>query len=334
MANHICFTVADRSYFSLLKKEIHAIASSAGFSENKVGEIDIIVAEIVTNLVKHAGGGKLLAKLIKEDDVDGIELISIDSGEGMADVNRMMVDGISTKNSLGQGLGAIKRMSDVFQVYTQKGWGTILLARIFKEELPYKRKKNEIRSLVVPKPGEVKCGDGFFCNVTNEDVRIFCGDGLGHGEPASAAVHEAITAFQLCAETSPADIIRHIHDKVKKTRGLVGTAAIYSIKNKVWRLCGVGNIATRIINGIDTKNYMAYNGIIGHNIPTTLKDTEIDWINGQTLIMCSDGIKTRWEHAKYPALLKFDLSILTAVVFKDFARFTDDMSVAAIKLNF
>ena len=334
MANHICFTVADRSYFSLLKKEIHALASAAGFSENKVGEIDIIVAEIVSNLIKHAGGGKLLAKLVKEDDIDGIELVSIDSGEGMGDVNRMMLDGISTKNSLGQGLGAIKRMSDVFQIYSQKGWGTILLTRIFKQELPYKRKRNEIRSLVVPKPGEVKCGDGFFCKVTNDQVRILSGDGLGHGEPASAAVQEAITAFQLCAEDSPSEIIRHIHHSVRKTRGLVATAAIYSIKNKSWRICGVGNIATRIINGIDAKNYMAYNGIVGHNIPTTMKDTEIEWANGQTLIMCSDGIKTRWEHGKYPALLKFDLSVLTAVVFKDFARNTDDMSIAAIKLNF
>lgn len=334
MANHICFTVADRSYFSLLKKDIHAIASGAGFTENKVGEIDIIVAEIVTNLVKHAGGGKLLAKLVKEDDIDGIELISVDDGPGMADLSRMLVDGMSTTNSLGQGLGAIKRMSDIFQVYTQKGWGTVLLTRIFKEELPYKRRRHEIRSVVAPKPGEEKCGDGFYYKVTDKDVRIFAGDGLGHGAAASVAVEEAISVFKLSDGHSAVDIIRIIHDKVRKTRGLVGTVAIYSIKDKLWRICGVGNIATRIINGVDTKNYMAYNGIIGHNIPTSMKDTEIVWQNGQNLIMCSDGIKTRWEHARYPSLLKYDLSILAAVVFKDFGRFTDDMSVAAIKLNF
>src|SRR5688500_8616763 len=144
MANHICFNVADRSYFSLLKKEIHAIATSAGFSVNKVGEIDIVVAEIVTNLIKHAGGGKLLVKLVTQEEIPGIELISIDNGAGMADFSKMLVDGMSTKNSLGQGLGAIKRMSHVFQVYSQKDWGTVMLARIFREELPYRKKKNEI----------------------------------------------------------------------------------------------------------------------------------------------------------------------------------------------
>ena len=87
------------------------------------------------------------------------------------------------------------------------------------------------------------------------------------------------------------------------------------------------------MNGIEVKNYLAYNGIIGHNIPNSMKDQKTISENGQILTMCSDGIKTRWDYLKYPILLKYDLSILAAVLFKDHARFTDDMSVAAIKLN-
>ena len=64
---HAVFKADDRSYFAILKKEIHAIALSAGFIEHKIGEIDIIVAEMVSNLVKHAGGGQLLVKLIEEN---------------------------------------------------------------------------------------------------------------------------------------------------------------------------------------------------------------------------------------------------------------------------
>lgn len=334
MANHICFTVADRSYFSLLKKEIHNIVTKAGFNEHKAGQVDIVVAEIVTNLVKHAGGGKLLVKMVQEDEIHGVELISIDNGIGIGDLNRMMVDGVSTKNSLGQGLGAMQRISDLFQIYSQKGWGTVLLARIFTDPLPYKKKRNEIRSLVLPITGEEKSGDGFYCEVTPDHVRIFSGDGLGHGEAASVAVNEAINAFKVCREESAAAIINYIHQSVRKTRGLVGMAAVFSFKEKIWRLCGVGNIASRVINGIDTKNHLSYNGIIGHNIPTRLNDTEIPFQVGQTMIMCSDGIKTRWDHTKYPTILKYDLSILAAVIFKDFGRFTDDMSVGAIKLNF
>ncbi len=73
---HVAFKAEDRSYFAILKKQIHALAVSAGFSENKIGEIDIVVAELVSNLVKHAGGGEVFVKLIEENDLQGIELIS------------------------------------------------------------------------------------------------------------------------------------------------------------------------------------------------------------------------------------------------------------------
>lgn len=333
MGKHLCFTVADRSYFALLKKEIHALAVQAGFSETKVGEVDIIVAEMVSNLVKHGKGGKLLVKIVREQGIDGIEIISIDDGEGIADVSRMMTDGMSTTNTLGHGLGAIKRLSNLFQVYSQKEWGSIFLSRVFKEELPYQKKGNEIRSVVVSKPGEEKCGDGFYCKINSESVRLFLGDGLGHGAEAAKAVNAAIQEFKLCNENDGPDILRHIHKSVRKTRGLVATVALFNKKQKQWRICGVGNIATRLFNGIEVKNNFTYNGIIGYNIPTTMKDQEIKAENAQVLVLCSDGIKTKWDLLKYPGILKYDLSILTAVIFKDYARFTDDMSVVAVRLN-
>lgn len=334
MGKHLCFTVADRSYFALLKKEIHVLAVKAGFSETKVGEIDIIVAELVSNLIKHANGGRLLVKLVKQQNIDGIEIISIDNGDGIADVNKMMADGMSTTNTLGHGLGAIKRLSDVFQVYSQKGWGTILLSRVFKEELPFSRRSNEIRAIIVPKPGEEKCGDGFYCRMTSESVRLFLGDGLGHGAEAAVAVNAAMQAFRFNNEESATDVVRELHLSVKKTRGLVGTVALYVKNEKKWKICGVGNIATRIINGIEMRSSMAYNGIIGYNMPTSMKDQEVQAENAQVLLLCSDGIKTKWDLVKYPGILKHDLSILAAVIFKDQARFTDDMSVVAVRLNY
>ena len=50
-------------------------------------------------------------------------------------------------------------------------------------------------------------------------------------------------------------------------------------------------------------------------------------------ILCSDGIKTRWDLSKYPLIGRYDLSILNAAIYKDHARKTDDMSVVSIKVN-
>ena len=332
---NVAFKVTDRSYFAIIKKDIHALAISSNFDAKKVGEIDIIIAEMVTNLVKHAGGGQILVKLLMENGLQGMEIISIDNGPGMTDVSRMVADGVSTKNTLGQGLGAIKRLSEVFQIYSLKDWGTVQLVRVFEKPLSLfiKPLKAELRSVILPKPGEVACGDGLYYVMNDRYIKILLGDGLGHGVQAAKAVMAAGKAFLGCHSADPVDVIGVINEAVKKTRGLVGTIAIFDLANKKWNICGVGNIITKV-NGITTtKIYTNHNGIIGLNLPRTLNALEMEYEKGQHIIMCSDGLKSRWDSAKYPAISRYDLSILAAVLLKDFARYTDDMSVVACKIN-
>jgi anti-sigma regulatory factor (Ser/Thr protein kinase) len=332
---HLEFNVSDRSYFAIIKKELHLLTSTLGFSPGKVGEVDIVVAEIITNLVKHAGGGKLLVKLIEDREVPGIELISVDNGPGMVDVSRMVADGVSTKNTLGNGLGAMKRLSEIFQVYSLKNSGTVILCRIYKHELPVAKENTiaEIKSLTLPKNGEKECGDGFHSITNNKEIRLFMGDGLGHGPDAALAVQTGIQAFAECMHPDPAEVVRHIHASVKKTRGLVGTVGILNFQKRKWDFCGVGNIQTKINSNISSGGYMPYNGIIGMNIPQTLKSREFNYEPGQHIIMCSDGIKSRWDTLKYPSIIRYDISLMAALIWKDFSRTTDDISIAICKLR-
>ena len=332
---HVAFQAYDRSYFAILKKEIHVIAVSAGFSENKVGEIDLVIAELVSNLVKHAGGGRLLVKLIEESDLQGIEIISVDDGIGMTDISKMVADGVSTKNTLGHGLGAMRRMSDVFQVYSHKDWGTVILIRIFEKSLPHFKKPPvaDIKTVITPKPGETACGDGFYSVVNSRYIKLLLGDGLGHGPDAEKAVRMAGEAFTNCVENEPPEIIRYINGQVKRTRGLVASVAVFDMQARKWKICGVGNITTRITQPDGMKNYTAYNGIIGLNVPNTLNSVEVDFEKNQYVLMCSDGLKTKWDLVKYPAILRYDLSILCSTLLKDHSRNTDDMSVMACKID-
>lgn len=332
---HVALKANDRSYFAILKKEIHVLAVSAGFGERKLGEIDIIVAEMVSNLVKHAGGGDVLVKLIEESDIQGIEIISIDNGPGMTDITRMVSDGVSTKNTLGHGLGSMKRLSDVFQVYSAKDWGSVILLRVFEKELPKFKKPSvtDIKSILIPKLGETICGDRFFSKVDDQHVSLFLGDGLGHGPQAGEAVSKAGEAFLECEETDPPEIIRFINSSVKKTRGLVAAVAVFTFSNMKWRVCGVGNIATKISSIDGIKNYTPYNGIVGLNVPNTINAVEIEYEKGQHLIMCSDGLKSKYDLIKYPAILRYDLSIICSALIKDYARNTDDMSVMVCKIS-
>ena len=332
-ATHTSYFADDRSYFSLLKKDIHKKASDAGFADKKLAELDIVVAEITSNLFKYAVRGEILMCIGGGKDKEYIELLSIDSGPGMADTSRMISDGVSSSGTLGQGLGSIKRLTDVFELYSIKGWGTILLCRIYKNSDDLRsRDKVIVRSLTVPKPGEVVSGDGSAYKITADYFKLLVADGLGHGTEANKAVLEANAAFRLCPYHDPAEIVRFIHDCLRKTRGAVGTVVVFDLKKRMWSIAGVGNISSRMMNYLDGRNFMSYNGIIGHNIPNTMKSQEVSAIDFQQIVLCSDGLKTRWDSSKYPNINKFDLSVLAAALYKDYGRRTDDMSVIVSKV--
>jgi anti-sigma regulatory factor (Ser/Thr protein kinase) len=329
--SHISFSANDRSYLAIVKKEIHQLAIQAGLGQKKINEIDILVSEMGSNLIKHASGGEILAGVLPAGEGAGLELISIDNGPGIPDPVMMMKDGASTTQTLGHGLGSIRRFSDHFEIYSQKDWGTILLSRIYPESAPKKSvRKNplSLRSLVISKPGELVSGDGSYSFIGEDGiVKLLVADGLGHGAEANRAVREAIGAFRDFDSDSPAEILRHLHAALKKTRGIVATVVLVDPVRKTWKLCGIGNISTRLSGFQQPKGYLSYNGIIGHNIPHTLNDQELSQNEYQQIVLCSDGIRSRWEHAKLPDLHKQDLIVQAAALYKDFGRKTDDMSI-------
>ena len=334
-ATHIRFQASDRSYFSIIKKDIHQQAGNAGFDPKKIGDIDLVVSEMTSNLHKYAKGGEILAGLFEDADNTCIEIISIDSGPGMIDPAKMMVDGTSSSKTMGMGLGSIKRLSDVFDIYSLKDWGTIVLSRIYKK--PYKNRlidgfKLEVRPLVITMPGQQKCGDGTFYKWTDSYLKMLVADGLGHGPEANHAVNEAVNAFKISPYHTPSEIIRDIHQSSRKTRGLVGTVVVFDFKTQRWSIAGVGNIATRMSNFFEFKNSMSYNGIIGNNIPNTISNMESSLSDFHQVTLCSDGIKSRWELSKLAGINRCDLSIQAAAIYKDFGRQTDDMSVVIAKI--
>ena len=306
------------------------------FTEKQRGEIDIIVSELSSNLVKHAGSGELLYRAFNADDQEAVfEIVSIDHGPGIADPVKMMKDGMSTTSTLGQGLGAMNRLSSTFQLYSLPDWGTILYSRYRTKDDKYKKKEGidlNVRTLCVNKANEPVSGDGYLVKKTASSVQIFFGDGLGHGEHAHGAVAKAAECFSQCKHDDPVEILREIHECVRRSRGLVASVAILDLARNVWKLCGVGNIMTRLYTGISYKNYMSYNGTLGLNIPNSLKESIFEVEKNQHLIMNSDGIRSRWDLGKYPSIFKYDGALVAAAVYKDFTRRNDDASILIAKV--
>ncbi|WP_299754534.1 ATP-binding protein [uncultured Pontibacter sp.] len=339
---HQRFLIPDKSYASIAKREIARVAAAAGMSVSDVGKLNIVVAEMVSNLVKHTvQGGELLLRVLGGTPAEGIEVISLDNGPGMTDPIRMQEDGISTFGTAGEGLGAIKRQSDVFDLYSQQGVGTVILSRILKPvkttSATQPARHHEIGYVMVPKPKETVCGDGLAIIEKETEVYILALDGLGHGPSAHEASELAAQVFTSSPPLLPTDALRLIHHNIKRTRGAVGFVANISGTSNRMSYCGIGNIAGKLYAPDATfgsspyKNVFSYNGILGHNIPNTLSEQELDWGRHRMLILHSDGIKSRWDLTKYQALNRHLPTTVAALLYKDNSRQTDDSLVVVCK---
>ncbi|QJW91421.1 SpoIIE family protein phosphatase [Spirosoma taeanense] len=331
---HRSYPVTDRSYVAILKREVRLLATELSFSAKKLGEIDIIIAELTSNLVKYAREGELLVRPITRTVNPGLEFISLDNGPGMVDTRRMMTDGVSTGGSLGQGLGAIGRLADVFQLYSLPGRGTVGLVRVFQKPVspPIQPALADVQAVIVPRLGETACGDGIYSRLTTTALKVFLSDGLGHGLLAQKATQQALRTLESQYELNPATWLTAVHRATINSRGLAGTGAVFEFASRKWKLCGVGNIRAQINGSQKTRGYMAQNGILGYNIPRTLIEQEFSYEPGQCLIMASDGIQTRWNPARYPGAGRYDPTILAAAIYKEHARRTDDVSVLVARI--
>lgn len=322
------YKIDDRSYVAFIKREIHNLVTNAGFSQHRAAEVDIVVSELASNLIKYAEAGEFLYRLVETEGNKELQLYCFDNGIGIDNVERIVNDGFSTSNTLGHGIGSIKRMSNDFQIYSKRNWGTVQYVRICEKEQKIAPPKNfDFAVIQTNIPGELVCGDGYLVKHTTNGFQIFVGDGLGHGQHANTAVTEAIKTFRISRETDPVEIIRDIHSNVRKTRGLVATIAVVNYKNSTWSICGVGNISTKIFTGIESKTYTPYNGIIGNNIPRTINQTVLKYEKHQMIIMHSDGIRSRWSITEMMSLLKQKPQLIAASLYKDHVRGNDDSTV-------
>jgi anti-sigma regulatory factor (Ser/Thr protein kinase) len=173
------YEIAERSFVSFVKREIHQKAVQADFNPSRVGTIDIIVSELTSNIIKHAGHGELLYRFSDRDDCKQFEIICIDGGEGIKDIAHSMKDGVSTTKTLGQGLGAMERMSDVFQVYSIVKWGTVCYSKVYAEaDKDFSSADSspvKCKALNVSKPGQTVSGDGYDIIFNPGHTKIFMG---------------------------------------------------------------------------------------------------------------------------------------------------------------
>ncbi|MDN4495479.1 anti-sigma regulatory factor [Ureibacillus aquaedulcis] len=98
-------------------------AKEIGFNDVDQSRITTAIGELANNILLYARAGKIVIEEIEENGSKGIAISSIDKGEGMKEIHRVLEDDYSSANT-GAGLLAVKRLVDSIDIQSKIGKGT------------------------------------------------------------------------------------------------------------------------------------------------------------------------------------------------------------------
>ncbi len=337
MQSHVVLPVSENSQIGDVRRVAVQIADEAGFPETEKGQVAIVATELATNLVRHAQHGQMLLRLLPSDEFPdgGFEFVASDRFPGSANFGQCFVDGYSTAGTLGQGLGAVKRLSRVFDFYSAPNQGTVVLSHVAaRRDGPSPAETQfEWGAISVSAPYETVCGDAWRIKNENGNFHVIVADGLGHGPIAAEAAGAACNVFRDSTSIAPKSFLEQAHARMTATRGAaVAVASTVGFRDGTLEIlyAGVGNISGAIHAPDGTRGLISYNGIVG-SLMRSVHQLRYAWPTGSILIMHSDGLKTRWSLNDYPGLIRCHPAVIAAVLVRDHYRGKDDASIVVVR---
>lgn len=327
--------IDEQSQIGAARRSAESLGHAHALGSDAIGRLAIVVTEAATNIVRHAGRGIIVLRGLVAGKTPAVEVLALDKGPGIPDVERAMRDGYSTSGTAGQGLGGMQRLANTFEMHSQRGIGTALLARIGERPRPaigvrpVASLDDRVGAVCVPLRGETACGDGWRIVAGYKGTSILLVDGLGHGPEAAAVAAIATAAFSRLASGAPEIALAAFDKAMRGTRGAALSVAVIDDASRTTRFSGVGNVDSRVLSGAQTEHLIPQAGIVGHTMPA-LRPVTAAWPVSARLVMYSDGISARWRADTYPGLLTAHPALLAGVIYRDFGRERDDVTVIVL----
>ena len=333
--------ITEKSGVAEARRMALRFASDLGLSSECEDRLAIVVTEMGTNLLRHASGGHILlheasgtrdtsAKAANMAAARRLLVASIDSGPGIPEMGRALEDGFSTLGSGGVGLGAMVRLSDSFDIYSEVGCGTVICCAFGAGNGTLAGV--EVAGFRMNHPGEFECGDNWVARVRDGMVEILVLDGLGHGPRAAAAADAALAAFANRQEDDMADLMGRLSEDVRSTRGSVGSLVWIEAANGRAFHTGIGNVTAMVASpGASTRRLISRDGRLGG--PARTLQVEVVALGPRdTLILHSDGIATLRGIDRMGGLLRHSPGVIAAALMRDNNRGRDDACVVTARL--
>ena len=105
------------------------LATEIGFSQTDTTLIATAISEVARNITTYAGSGEIVCETIERNERQGLLVVAVDKGPGIADLERALQDGFTTGQGMGLGLPGAKRLMDEFEIESSPGRGTKVVMR-------------------------------------------------------------------------------------------------------------------------------------------------------------------------------------------------------------
>ena len=327
---HRAFPVSDPSCVGEARRHVAHLSRTLGFDEVLAGQAAIAVNELGNNLCRHAQRGQLWIAT-RSGDAPELEILSVDEGPGIADLPQAMRDGYSTGGTPGTGLGAVERLSADFDIHSEPGKGTVVLAR-FRPATTQSAQQRAFRVSVmaVPAPGETVCGDAWALALDGPRAALLVADGLGHGVRAAEASQAAVEVFLKQPFGDIKAGLEDAHAALRMTRGAAVTYVQLDGEAGTLLAAGAGNVAIRLVSGVYNRSVLVQHGTVGVQM-RQVQDIRMDWPAHAMVVCHSDGLQSRWPPEAVTALLGRDPGLAVAVLVRDYGRGRDDVTVLIVR---
>ncbi|VXC16328.1 Anti-sigma regulatory factor [Burkholderia sp. 8Y] len=332
--------IAEATQIASARRSIGELARGLGFNETIAGELAIVVTECGTNLLKHAGSGELLVRpLMDAGERYGIEILCVDSGPGIHDLYRCFEDGYTTAGSPGNGMGAIRRLSGELDIWSMPQQGTVMRVVCWNRAAapvaadPAAPARVTYGVVNLPLRTETVSGDAWSCSAGDNGFTVLVADGLGHGPLANVAAVEAARVLGSHGDAPLERIMEIANEALRPTRGAaVGIARMPTLASTASAsgakvaFTGIGNIAASVWTESSHRHLVSHSGIVGHGA-RRVQQFDVPYPPSALVVLHSDGIGSRWDLARYPGLSARHPALVAAVLYRDFSRGRDDVTV-------
>jgi hypothetical protein len=319
------YEITEATHSGVACRSICNLARGLGFSETALEKLARLVTECATHLLRSEAHGELLVRPLAETKVPGalrygVEVLSINSGPGAADMQAR--------------LSQLKRWSDELDVWTAPGHGPVLRFVLWNrptrpEEAPVTDARVLYGVVNLPLRGEFVSGDAWSCHADDDNFTVLIADGLGHGPMANRAATEAAKILEASGAAPLESIVDRAHHALRSTVGAAVGVARFPIcerEESQVKFAGIGNVAASVWAEMSHKHLASHDGVIGQAY-RRVQQFQVPCAKGALIVLHSDGLMSRWDLSRYPGLAVHHPALVAAVLYRDYARGHDDVTV-------